>query len=106
MSGPINFEKLTVTIAVASIRQAISAAAIRTQQFELHCPSTNSTAVYLGDDGVDATWIPRTAGSTSAFTSSSGGDLIRGPYFDLANLYVLSATVGDTVIVMYTRMEA
>ena len=104
MSRPVNFELITVTL-VANQEQAISSTPILTQQFEIHVPSGSTGPVYIGDDGVTTSWIPRVAGSTAAFTSSSGGDMIKGPWFDLSKIYLVSATGGDTARVMYIRMD-
>lgn len=105
MSEPVGFRKITLTLDVASTRKKLSETPIFTQQFEVHIPSTATGPVYIGDSGVDNTWIPRAAGSTAAFTSSSGGDIVKGPYFDLSKIYALSATAGDTVIIQYTKRE-
>lgn len=104
MSQPVNFKKITITL-VANQRQVISATPKFAQQIELCVPSGSTGPVYMGDNTVDATWIPRASGSVTAFTSSSGGDFIKGPFFDLSKIYLFSATGGDTAIVSYIDRE-
>ncbi len=105
MSTPINFERIQVTIAQASVAQRITNEVIFTQQIEVHVKTGSTGPAYIGDSGVDATWIPRATGTTTTFTSSSGGDVVKGAFFDLSKLYLLSATAGDVVVIQYSRKE-
>lgn len=101
MAQPVNFKRITVTLASANVAYKISSAKILSWQVEVHVPTTATGPVYIGDSSVTSSWIPRQSGSTSAFTASGCGSLSKGDFFDLSNLYVLSATAGDTVIIQY-----
>ena len=37
----------------------------------------------------------------TSFTASERGDFDNGDYFDLSQIYVLSATAGDAIIINY-----
>jgi hypothetical protein len=106
MSIPLVFKRITVTIAKANVAQAISSAKIISNQIEMYVSSGSTGPVYIGDENVTSSWIPKAAGSTTTFTSSSGGSLMDGPYFDLSQVYLLSATAGDVVIVQYLARGA
>jgi len=101
MSYPLVFKRFTVTIAEASVAQRASTTRIRSNQVEFYVTPGSTGPVFFGNSEVTADWIPRAAGSLTTFTSSSGGSLLSGPYFDLNQLYLLSATVGDQVIIQY-----
>lgn len=105
MSTQVNFKIINKTL-TANLKTALSDTPIRVQQFEIHIPSGSTGPVYIGNADVTTSWIPRVAGSTAAFTSSSGGDFVSGPWFDLSKIYILSATGGDTARIMYIEREA
>lgn len=101
MPIPVTFEKFTITLNPANTIFQVSTNAIVTSQIELHCPGANGGSVYIGNLNLDATWIPRAAGSTTVFTASDNGDLVTGTFFDLSKVYLLGANAGDTAIVQY-----
>lgn len=101
----ISRKKITVTIPAGPARVPISATPIFATDVEIHFPSANVGAVgYVGDVTVDTTWIPRTKGVTYNIVHGTG--TLSGPAgqvesFNLGQLYVLTASAGDTCIVEY-----
>lgn len=100
----IGRRKITITIPGGAAAQPISEQTLWTTDFEIHFPTANTSANgFIGPAGVDTTYIPRTKGYTFNFTHGTGTMDGEGAVlgFDLAKIYVLSATAGDTCIVEY-----
>lgn len=105
MGREIKFKTVTVTVDVAGDAKRVSdslpsGAKTITSLLEIHTPSTNSGAVYWGDENVDSTWIPRSADSTTSYSLGEPRTAL-GDWFDLRNIYVDAATSGDKVIIQY-----
>lgn len=108
----IGRRKITVTIPDDGLGSpapiVISATALFPPDFEIHFPTTNTSAVgYLGDSTVDNTWIPRTKGISYSLThgdgNMDGNHLTVG--FNLAKLYVYTGTIGDKCIIEYMAYD-
>jgi len=112
MSAKVNLERISVTIATASVAQKISSEPIKTPKFEVHVPNGSTGPFYIGDSDVDDTWIPlgkaTAAGNedgTYLFSASDEG-FTHGDFFDLSEMYIMSATASDAAIVQYWNIES
>ena len=106
MGSERNFKRESITL-VAGVRQQISSSPVFTSKIYVHVPSGDTGPVYLGDETVDATWIPMAKASgagkedgTYIFTASEDAGQSEGDYFNLSKLYLFSASA-DSVIVEY-----
>lgn len=104
----IGRRRIVVTIAAGPVATPISATALYTTDFEIYFPAGNTDTVgYIGNSAVTTANIPRTRASTYNFVHGTGtidgGSPVLG--FNLANLYVLTSTAGDTCIVEYMAID-
>jgi len=101
MASPIVQKALFITIAEAGKRHQLSEDVINTPFFEVWANSANLSNVFVGDDEVDNTHIPRASNSITAYGASTRGDLAMGDWFDLSQYFVDAASDGDKVVVQY-----
>ena len=95
------FGILSLTVPSPAVATPLSSVPIYTPEFELHCPSGNSGDIFIGDETVDSTWLPRIADSNTNFiTSPVPGD---PHHFDLNKIHYIG-TAGDTIIVQYRKV--
>lgn len=106
----INFEKIDVTVTTAGTAVPISATPLYVTDFEIYIPSANAGAnCYVGDSGVDNTWIPRAKSNSYNFTHGTG--VLSGlghqavAEFDLSRVYVDADSNGDSVVVQYLKRD-
>ena len=103
------FKVVTLTLTAAdrdrlTDDETNSEASIIVPWFEIHFPSGNAGAAYIGDETVGSAWIPRTAGTTVSYNASERGDYSMGDDFNLKSFYI-AGTAGDTVIVQYPARD-
>lgn len=104
MGRAIGRSKITVTLTDANTAYRISNVTILTTDFEIYVPAGNTGAsIYVGNNAVNTSWIPRPKGGYLNYVSGSGTmagrDAALG--FDLSQIYVYGTSAGDTVIVEY-----
>lgn len=105
MTHPIGFRRISITIALTGTSVAISETKLLTPSFEVHAPAANSGNIFIGSEDVDTTWIPRVAGSTTAFGAAEEGGLVHGDFFDLSKVFIDATSSGDTAIIQYLAKE-
>jgi len=81
----------------------ISTVRIPVWDFEVYIPKQINGQIYIGGSDLDATWIPRAAGSSYNYVAGNGNMTgYSAPLgFDFSKWYVRSTAAGDTVIVEY-----
>lgn len=90
----------SVAITLTGNPDKISSTSIKVPSFEFHNVTGNSN-VYVGDRDVASTVnVPIGAATTKTFSASTGGDFVKGDYFDLSEVYVLG-TAADVVRIQY-----
>ena len=100
----LNLKRIIVTIAAPGQAQPISDTAIFVSDFEFYMVAANAGAnMYIGDETVDNTWIPRPKGTSYKRTAGDGTFLGTDAKlgFDLSQLYVDADAAGDKMIVEY-----
>lgn len=109
MARTIGRRKVSLVIPNPAVAVPISTITKFATDIEVYFPSTNAASVgYFGDSTVDATWIPRAKGS--AFNVVHGEGTMDGDgcvaSFNLAKLFVYTASPGDECIVEYMDYDA
>ena len=108
MKRYIGIKKKTVTVTANGPDQLLSDSDTSRNvfKFEVYAPSGNAGALYIGNDDVDSTWIPLSAGAVKVFQISdisSGGNNLNCN-FDLSKWFI-TGTNGDTAIIQYLCLE-
>lgn len=96
--------KIEVTLLAASAVAISPTIGKWTPDFSVYFPSGNSGAVaYIGDSGVDNSWIPYPKEKVINYVSGTGsmGGTIPELAFDLGKIYIQGGADNDIAIVEY-----
>lgn len=107
----MGIRRIVITLNPVASPQRISDQNLFTAEFKISAPTANTGAVfYLGDKGVDATYMPRPKGTIHQLMNGDGtndGTALKTGY-NLRNLWVLNDAGGaitDKIIVEYSVKE-
>lgn len=99
------FKSFRFTQTTSGIAQRLTTDNIITPEFEFYVLSSNSGAsMYIGDENVDNTYIPRNRSTIRNFVSEEG-DHTCSEQFHLNEIWVDSDATGDIAIVQYKVLE-
>lgn len=104
----VGMRKLEVQITAAGTRKPISPTTLFVTDFELHPKAGNAgAAMYIGNNTVDNTWIPRAKGFTVNFTHGTGTWIgcESMTSFDLNKIYLDADANNDTAIIQYLATD-
>jgi hypothetical protein len=104
----VGLRKLNVTVTAPGTPVPCSLTPLFVTDFEVHVKSGNLGAnVYIGDETVDNTWIPRAKGTNWNFVHGTGNFIGRDPVlsFDLSKIFVDADGANDSIIVQYYGVD-
>lgn len=104
----VGLRKLDVEVLAPGTPVPLSPTTLFATDFEVFVKSGNAGAnVYVGDETVDNTWIPRPKGTTWNFVHGTGNFIGRDPVlgFDLSRIFIDADSAGDEIIVQYYGVD-
>lgn len=104
----IGMRRILVTVGTAGTAVPISATSLFATDFELFPLNANAGAnMYIGDENVDNTWIPRPKNQPVNFVHGEGNLVGPGSVvaFDLSKIYLDGDANGDTAVVQYFALD-
>lgn len=100
----VGMRKIEIQVIAAGVRRPISPVTLFVTDFEFHPKANNVGAnMYIGNNTVDNTWIPRAAGLSVNFTHGDGTWIgeDQKTSIDLNKVFVDGDANGDTAIVQF-----